>query len=90
MPALLILILAWSLASTTEDLMTAEFLTSALGDSLSPYMVPVVVFILAALIAFSTGSSWSTMAILYPIAIPMVWIISQQAGLEQEGHGIIV
>ena len=45
-------------------------------------MVPVVVFVLAALIAFSTGSSWSTMAILYPIAIPMVWSISQNAGLD--------
>lgn len=81
MPALLILILAWSLATTTEELSTAEFLTTALGDSLSPYMVPVIVFVLAAVIAFSTGSSWSTMAILYPIAIPMVWIISQNAGL---------
>lgn len=84
MPALLILILAWSLATTTEELSTAEFLTAALGDSLSPYMVPVIVFILAAVIAFSTGSSWSTMAILYPIAIPLCWSISQNAGLPLE------
>jgi len=84
MPALLILILAWSLAMTTKELSTAEFLTAALGDSLSPYMVPVVVFILAAVIAFSTGSSWSTMAILYPIAIPLCWSISQNAGLPLE------
>ncbi len=84
MPALLILILAWSLATTTEELCTAEFLTNVLGDTLSPYMVPVVVFILAALIAFSTGSSWSTMAILYPIAIPLCWTISQNAGIDME------
>lgn len=84
MPALLILILAWALATTTEELSTAEFLTAALGDALSPYMVPVVVFILAALIAFSTGSSWSTMAILYPISIPLCWSISQNAGLPME------
>ncbi|WMX13513.1 MULTISPECIES: Na+/H+ antiporter NhaC family protein [unclassified Aureispira] len=84
MPALLILILAWALATTTEELSTAEFLTTTLGDSLSPYMVPVVVFILAAVIAFSTGSSWSTMAILYPIAIPLCWSISQNAGLPLE------
>lgn len=83
-PALLILILAWSLATTTEELSTAEFLTHILGDTLSPYMVPVVVFVLAALIAFSTGSSWSTMAILYPIAIPLCWSISQNAGLDLE------
>lgn len=84
MPALLILILAWALATTTEELSTAEFLTAALGDALSPYMVPVVVFILAALIAFSTGSSWSTMAILYPISIPLCWSISQNAGLPMD------
>lgn len=84
MPALLILILAWSLATTTEELSTAEFLTTTLGDSLSPYMVPVMVFVLAALIAFSTGSSWSTMAILYPIAIPLCWSISQNAGVPIE------
>jgi Na+/H+ antiporter NhaC len=82
MPALLILILAWSLATTTEELCTAEFLTNILGDTLSPYMVPVVVFVLAAVVAFSTGSSWSTMAILYPIAIPLCWTISQNAGLD--------
>ena len=84
MPALLILILAWSLATTTEQLSTAEFLTSILGDALSPYTIPVVIFILAAVIAFSTGSSWSTMAILYPIAIPMTWTISMNAGLDVE------
>jgi len=32
------------------------------------------------LIAFSTGSSWSTMGILYPIALPLAWAISQAAG----------
>lgn len=84
MPALLILILAWSLATTTEELATAEFLTNTLGDTLSPYMVPVVVFILAAVVAFSTGSSWSTMAILYPIAIPLCWTISQNAGIDMD------
>lgn len=82
MPALLILVLAWSLAKTTEELSTAEFLTSALGNSISPYFLPVIIFILAAVISFSTGSSWSTMAILYPIAIPMTWEICQNNGLD--------
>lgn len=84
MPALLILVLAWSLAHTTEELSTAEFLTSALGSSISPYSLPVIIFILAALISFSTGSSWSTMAILYPIAIPMTWEICINNGLDMD------
>lgn len=77
LPALIILTLAWSLAATTENLHTANFLTTSLQDSLNPYLLPAIIFILAALISFSTGSSWSTMAILYPIAIPTTWAISQ-------------
>jgi len=83
LPALLILIMAWALAATTKELYTAEFLTSALGDSVSPYWLPALIFVLAGAIAFSTGSSWSTMAILYPIAIPLTWTICQNAGLSQ-------
>ena len=84
LPALLILILAWALAKTTEELHTAEFLTSSLSGSLSPYYLPIVIFLIASLISFSTGSSWSTMAILYPIAIPLTWEICNANGLSQE------
>ena len=82
LPALLILTFAWSLALTTDELHTATFITSALKDTLNPYLMPMIVFILAAAISFSTGSSWSTMAILYPIAIPTTWAISQTQGLD--------
>lgn len=82
LPAFIILILAWSLAATTEELHTATYLSALLKDSLNPYFVPSIIFVLSALIAFSTGSSWSTMAILYPIAIPMTWIICESSGLS--------
>jgi len=82
LPALIILTLAWALATTTEELHTAVFLSNALKGSINPYLMPVIVFVLAAVISFSTGSSWSTMAILYPIAIPTTWAISQAAGLD--------
>jgi Na+/H+ antiporter NhaC len=81
-PALMILTLAWSLALTTEELHTAKFLTYALKDSINPYVLPPIVFVLAAMISFSTGSSWSTMAILYPIAIPITWAVSQANGID--------
>ena len=84
LPAILILTLAWSLAITTHELHTADFLTSLLLGNIPPVMMPVLTFILAALIAFSTGSSWSTMAILYPIAIPTTWAISQAAGMDEQ------
>jgi len=75
LPAIIILTLAWALAITTDQLHTADFLSSALQDNIHPYAVPALIFILSAGIAFSTGSSWSTMAILYPIAIPTTWAI---------------
>jgi len=84
LPALIILTLAWSLAITTEELHTATFITNLLQDSLSPYLMPALIFILAAFIAFSTGSSWSTMAILYPIAIPTTWAICQTQGFAPD------
>lgn len=80
--AVMILILAWALAITTEELHTADFLVHLLGDSLNPYFIPPIIFVLAALVSFSTGSSWSTMAILYPIAIPLTWAVAQGAGWD--------
>lgn len=84
LPAILILTMAWSLAITTEELQTADFLAGLVADSLNPYFLPPIVFILSALIAFSTGSSWSTMAILFPIAIPTAWAVSMGAGLPPD------
>lgn len=84
LPALLILTLAWSLAATTKELHTATYLTSALKDSINPYLMPMIVFVLSASIAFSTGSSWSTMAILYPIAIPTTWAVSLSQNIDPE------
>lgn len=82
LPALIILTLAWSLAITTDQLHTADYLSNALQGNISPYLIPALIFVLASFIAFSTGSSWSTMAILYPIAIPTSFAVCQAAGLD--------
>ncbi len=84
LPALIILTMAWALAGTTDDLETAHFLSSTLANNINPFVFPVIVFILAASIAFSTGSSWSTMAILYPLAIPTCWSICQSQGIAPD------
>lgn len=83
LPALVILTLAWSLASATEQLHTADFLTELMSGRVSPYLLPGIVFVMAALISFSTGSSWSTMAILYPIMIPATWNLATEYGMDQ-------
>ncbi len=74
-PAILILVLAWALALVTEEMHTAEFLTGVMGDSIPPWLIPAITFILAGFVAFSTGSSWSTMALVYPLILPATWAI---------------
>ncbi len=81
--AIVILVLAWSLALVTEHLHTADFISRIMIDaSLSPVFVPLITFILAALVAFSTGSSWGTMAILYPLILPASWLITNEFNYE--------
>jgi len=71
--SLLVLILSWSLADVTQGLRAADFLVSFIGDDISAVIIPVVVFLVASVTAFSTGTSWGTMAILLPLTIPLVW-----------------
>jgi len=66
-----ILILAWSLKSACDSLYTAEFLVAAVGDIMSPLWFPAIVFVLAGMVSFATGTSYGTMAILIPTATPI-------------------
>ena len=80
--AVLILTAAWAIALVTKDMHTAEFVSDILLKlSLSPFVVPALTFLLAALIGFSTGTSWGTMAILYPLILPASWMLCKDQGL---------
>ncbi len=68
--AMIILLLAWALGQVCQDMHTAQTVIDWTRPILSPHLLPAVVFIVAALTSFATGSSWGTMAILFPIAIP--------------------
>lgn len=83
--AVLILTLAWSIAMVTKDMHTAEFVSQLLLKwSLAPAFVPVLTFVVAGFIGFSTGTSWGTMAILYPLILPSSWLLCQEHGLSTE------
>jgi Na+/H+ antiporter NhaC len=77
--AMVILISAWSLAQLTAELHTADFLSEILVGSFPVSGMPVLTFVLAGAIAFSTGSSWSTMAILFPIVLPTTFSMAEMA-----------
>ncbi len=70
---LIILVLAWALSDTTAALGTADWLVAVTGDGLVLPLVPAATFLLAAVTAFATGSSWGVMAILLPLVIPVTW-----------------
>ncbi len=69
MPVLL-LILAWTFGSVIAELGTGAWVAAALGNSFPVHYLPVAIFVVGALVSFITGSSWGTMALLMPIAIP--------------------
>lgn len=75
LPALAILWLAWCLSKMTRDeyLGTGAFLGQILGDHVSPVAMPTIVFLIAAVISFATGTSWGTMGIVMPIVIPVTY-----------------
>ncbi|MEZ7173665.1 Na+/H+ antiporter NhaC family protein [Sporosarcina sp. OR05] len=69
MPAILILVLAWGLTHLIGILETGPFLSSVVEQSNIPVnFLPVIMFVLAGLMAFSTGTSWGSFGILLPIA----------------------
>ncbi|MBO6516617.1 MAG: Na+/H+ antiporter NhaC family protein [Bacteroidia bacterium] len=84
MPAILILTLAWTLGGLTEELGTASYLAELTKGGIMPQLVPTIVFILSAAIAFSTGTSWGTMSILYPIVLVTSWQICEADGMAVE------
>ena len=73
MIAMVILVLAWSLGTVTQDLGTAQYLAQLLQGAVPLAMLPVLVFVVAGAMAFATGTSWATMAILIPTAVPVAF-----------------
>ena len=84
--AIVVLVLAWSLSSVNAELQTAEFLATRLGEALDARLMPTVVFALAAVTAFATGTSWGTMGILTPLVVPLVWTSTALQGLDGADH----
>ena len=70
-PAILILTLAWTLKSMTDSLGAAEYVSGVVASTASglQMLLPAIIFIVASLLAFATGTSWGTFGILIPICI---------------------
>ncbi len=79
----MILVLAWSLKNCCDDLGTGRFLTGLLASRIPPYCFPPLLFVVASVVSFATGTSWGTMAILIPTAIPTAF------ALDGDTYGLV-
>ena len=71
-PAIIILVFAWTLGSITRGMLGADiFVKTAIGASAEAlsYFLPAVIFLIACGLSFATGTSWGTFGILLPIVI---------------------
>ena len=70
-PAILILVFAWTLKSMTDSLGAKEYVASLVENISGPWLslFPAIIFIIGALLAFATGTSWGTFGILIPIVV---------------------
>ena len=88
--AMVILVLAWSLGRTAEVLGTAQYISSVIEGNVPVHLLPVLVFAVAAAVAFATGTSWGTMAILLPLVIPLAAELTVSGALAADGHYTIL
>ncbi|TEW53244.1 Na+/H+ antiporter NhaC family protein [Psychromonas sp. RZ22] len=66
--AIIILFFAWSIGSVIGDMKTGAYLSSLVQGNIGLHWLPVILFILSGVMAFSTGTSWGTFGIMLPIA----------------------
>lgn len=75
-----ILLHAWTLSGIIKELGTAKYLVSVLSDTVPSFLLPSIIFVLGSIISFATGTSYGTMGILMPLAIPLAHAINPDSG----------
>jgi len=70
-PIAAILLFAFAIGGVSSDMEVGKYLASFIGDYLPSTYLAGAIFILAAIIAFATGTSWGTFSIMLPIAVPL-------------------
>ena len=71
-PALLVLTFAWGLKGFVDQLDLADFVRGIFsGSETLNTFFPLIMFVVAGMLAFATGTSWGTMGILIPVVVPI-------------------
>jgi len=77
-----ILLLAITIGNISKEAGGGIYLVELLGDSVPYWALPVMLQLMTMIIAFSTGTSWGTYAVAFPLAMPLSWAVAQANGLE--------
>lgn len=70
-PVVSLLLLAFALGGVTRELGTGTFVAGIISGAVSPRMAVAGLYVLASFMAFATGTSWGTFALMVPIAVPL-------------------
>jgi Na+/H+ antiporter NhaC len=81
MPLALLMLLAFAIGDACNQLGTGEYVANLSKDWLAPQFLPALIFVISSFIAFSTGTSWGTFAIMLSISIPMAQMHSAELTL---------
>ena len=68
----ILMVLAFALGALCKELGTGIYVAQVTSNWLSPGMAPFVLFITSCFVAFSTGTSWGTFAIMISIVVPLI------------------
>jgi Na+/H+ antiporter NhaC len=87
--AVVLLFEAWMIGAVCSDLGTADYLVAMFGGAISPTLLPLILFGVAGVVAFATGSSWSTMSILLPNVVLLAASLGAESALGVTGMVVI-
>ena len=88
--ALLVLVLAWSLASAIGELQAGPYLEGLISGNVPVVLFPTLVFFVAAATAFATGTSFGTMGILVPTVVFLSFSMSTDPVLHYAASGAVL
>ena len=71
LPVTTILVFALLIGKVIGDLGTAKYLATLLQGNISAILVPLLIFLVSSITAFSTGTSWGTFSIMMPIGLAL-------------------
>lgn len=86
----LILALAVTLGFVSKQLGTADYVVSQIAAGMPAWLLPATLTFAAMGIAFATGSSWGTYAVLFPVAMPLAWAVQPELGYVSVCFGAVL